>query len=511
MNRILSTSLLLLPALLAGPAFAQDHDPSADLLKQAVELSMKSSQLAAQGKEKEAQALAKKAAALLETYAAHAEAKARDDADRALAAAKAKQAKAAEHAKQADFTRRAAEEAHAKHAEHADRVQLLKQVELQKLHERKKDAHLQKAIEFEALEEIITDAEGRYQLQLERLHHDGEDDGVHQFFAPGARLERRGECEDGTEEHEFMLRWIDENQLEALDRAQVWLEQDGADLLGRVRVELDDRTAQLELAREDLVLELQALREQLHPLAEGELELLGDLGECSEGDLWAVPELRVEFDDLTEDLDGFGQLPLIGELFEGEAPRVQFHVTDEDGAVLFPAPDAPEAPFEWGHDADGGGQQVQIFIAPRIQVQGQDGRFELRAHAAPMVVPGSHGANGPFEVDTLLAPDVEKKVVIVRPGDTLAGISKRSLGDADYWVELAEENELTHGQLHVGQELVLPAPAAPHAHGPFHKKDRAAQADQARQMIDAMRAELEALRAELRELRASVKSEERFR
>ena len=69
MRRLLSTSLLLLPALMAGPAFAQEHASSTDLLKRAVELSLRSSELAAQGKDKEARALAEKAAALLKDYA----------------------------------------------------------------------------------------------------------------------------------------------------------------------------------------------------------------------------------------------------------------------------------------------------------------------------------------------------------------------------------------------------------------------------------------------------------
>lgn len=110
---------------------------------------------------------------------------------------------------------------------------------------------------------------------------------------------------------------------------------------------------------------------------------------------------------------------------------------------------------------------------------------------------------------------------VVQPGDTLARIARRELGDPLLWEAAGELNGLgLAAQLRPGQVLtrdswleavaavpvpapapLLPADAAPAAPG----------VDQATALIEQMRAELAELRAELRELRSRIRSDERFR
>lgn len=114
---------------------------------------------------------------------------------------------------------------------------------------------------------------------------------------------------------------------------------------------------------------------------------------------------------------------------------------------------------------------------------------------------------------------------VVQPGDTLARIARRELGDPLLWEAAGELNGLGLAtQLRPGQWLALdplleavaavPVPVPVPAPAPLLPADAAPAApgvDQATALIEQMRAELAELRAELRELRSRIRSDERFR
>ncbi|MBC8328140.1 MAG: hypothetical protein H8E31_05265 [Planctomycetes bacterium] len=501
MRRLLSTSLLLLPALMAGPAFAQEHASSTDLLKRAVELSLRSSELAAQGKDKEARALAEKAAALLKDYAGQqtvviqrtdlfelsgkaAAEKAAAEADKAAHIAAVKAAKAAQ----------AAGEAHP----HAERDLLL--------HLRRGGAE-QALEETEETLEVLREAFENQEGEVERE--------VRNLFAPDTQLRYRLELDpeggDGKR-YRAMLEAIDEDQLVELELleelADVHIDLPEIDLQG-LRFSGDAKVA-------DFFVQSEGHRG--HPLR----------GRLRVGDEIVDYELPADAFGEVEDLD-------LGEWQTADGDH-EIHFRTADGDTFFfdrtgpgeGAHHAPQAgPGEWlvqgenlflpelgtlfqGEDSlilrgGEGRQQIQIIITPEITVHGGGGRLELKTRVAPEAPHARHS----------------KKVVIFPQGDSLEGTPERESGAADRWVEIALENPLPGVlDLSVGRELRLPAaPAGPMPPQPRDlsftvpkaEAPHGVHVDEARALIDQMRAELEALRAELKALRSSVKQDERFR